>query len=98
MQDQLSQLYTSAVDFISKSAEVVQNVYKQMAEKGQVSEEFLQEAEERKAELEAQVGKILERVAENLHIATTTQIHALQQRVETLEAEVKALKQTPQNK
>lgn len=92
MQDQISQLYTNALEFINKSAETAQNVYKQLMDNGQVSEQFLHDAEKRKAEFEAQVGKILERIAENLHIATTKQLQELQERVQKLEAEVEALK------
>lgn len=91
MQDQLSQLYQNTVEFISKSTETVQSLYKQFAESEQ-SEQFLQDAEARKVELEAQIGKIFERVAENLHIATTSKINALQARIEALEKEVEALK------
>ncbi|TAE09432.1 MAG: hypothetical protein EAZ95_16040 [Bacteroidetes bacterium] len=101
IQEQLSKIFFSTTDFVWRSTETLQTAYQQLMENRQVSleegqkmyEEFLQNTEERRAEFEAQLAKILERVAENLHIATTKQLADLQASVEALEKRLEVLEQ-----
>ena len=101
IQEQISKIFFSTTDFVWRSTETLQTAYQQLMENRQVSleegqkmyEEFLQNTEERRAEFETQLAKILERVAENLHIATTKQLADLQASVEALEKRLEILEQ-----
>jgi polyhydroxyalkanoate synthesis regulator phasin len=103
VQEQLSQYLFTAVDFIGRSTETLQKTYQQMMENRQVSieegqrmyEDFMKNTEERRAEFEAQLGKILEKVAENLHLATLKNITELQEKIEKLEKRVVDLEGKP---
>ena len=99
MQEQLSKFFFSTVDFINRSTETIQTTLQKLTENRQISleegqkmyDDFLKHTEARREEFEAQVAKILERVAENLHLATAKQIAELQAQIQELQAKVAAL-------
>ena len=101
MQEQLSKFLFSAVDFVNRSAETLQSTLSQLTENRQISleegqkmyEDFLKTTEGRREEFETQVGKILERVAENLQLATAKQIAELQNQVQALQARISKLEE-----
>jgi len=105
MQEQLSKFFFSAVDFVNRSTETLQTTIAQLTENRAISveegqkmyEDFLKSTDARREEFEAQVAKILERVAENLHLATTKQILDLQEQIQNLQTRVNELENPKSN-
>ena len=94
-QEQLTKFALSAITFIGKSQETFQNTINQLAENQRISveegqkiyDDFLKNTESKRDELELQLGKILERLAQNLHLATASQIEHLQKQIDELKGE-----------
>jgi polyhydroxyalkanoate synthesis regulator phasin len=94
-----TELFYTAVGFVAKSRSSVQDAIQQLTDDRKISAEegkkiyadFVKDTEVKREELEQQLGKIVERIAHNLNLATTQQLEDLQNKVESLEKRVQDL-------
>ncbi|NJL15147.1 MAG: hypothetical protein HC913_20510 [Microscillaceae bacterium] len=100
MNDSLTKIFYQTLGLISLTRESLRpnqesgpDKRKDALTEGQkVYEQFIQNTAEKREELETQMSRIFQKIAENLQLGTQAEIKALQERIEALEAEVARLK------
>jgi polyhydroxyalkanoate synthesis regulator phasin len=99
MSNRWTDLFYSALGFVAQSRESFQQALGQLMQDSKISQEegkkiyddFVKSTELKREELETQLSKIVERIANNLNLATLKHIESLETKIEQLEKRIEML-------
>lgn len=99
LQERLVNLFYTGLSFVGAASNALQKTVNQLITERRISpeegrkivDEFIQQTGTKKEEFESQLVKIQQRIAKNLHFATSEEVEELKQRISQLEEKLEKL-------